>query len=244
MIIPHLSAWFPLNGTYQTSEVENRYTSGSKGIEVYLSLGPDGTQNGSYFFRGSKASSITFSHVDLDIKGSITILCWLYIYDDNNADTVFLQYKNTTLSVLAYGKTLTLKSSNSKNGQPLTGTLAEKGWSFVGVSYNETSAEAQLWINGNKVNSTGLPPDFIFHGSHLLTLGGNSFKGKITQLMLFNSTLTQDQIQGIKGRIKLPGETEGYIFKIKMILFRYFETYIILTCHVDKCMELGWVIKW
>ena len=112
----------------------------------------------------------------------------------------------------------------------LTGTLAEKGWSFVGVSYNETSAEAQLWINGNKVNSTGLPADFIFHGSHLLTLGGNSFKGKITQLMLFNSTLTQEQIQGIKGRIKFPGETEGYIFKTRMILFRYFETYIILTC--------------
>jgi len=210
--ISHLSAWFPLNGTYHTSEIENRSATGSKGDKVYLSLGPDGTQNGSYFFQGSGDSHINFSDIKLDIRGSLTILCWLYIYE-NNSDTVFLQYKDTKLSVFVYGNTLTLKNANS-NGQLLTGTLAEKalGWRFVGVSYNEASAEAQLWIDGNKVNSTGLPADFIFHGAHFLMLGGNNFTGKITQLMLFNSTLTQEQIQGIKGRIKLPGETEGYNF--------------------------------
>ena len=223
MVIPRPSAWFPLNGTYDTSEIENRTTTGSKGNKVYLSLGPDGTRDGSYFFRGSQASSITFSGDNWDIRDSITILCWLYTYD-NNAETVFLQYKNTTLSVFVYGKTLTLKIANL-NGQSLTGPLAEKGWAFVGVSYNENSAEAQLWIDGRKVNSTGRPADFIFHGSHFLMLGGNNFKGKITQLMLFNSTLTQEQIRGIKARIKLPGETEGYILKIRMILFGYFEIY-------------------
>ena len=115
--------------------------------------------------------------------------------------------------MFVFGNTLTLKNANS-NGQLLTGTLAEKalGWRFVGVSYNEVSAEAQLWIDGNKMNSTRLPADFIFHGAHFLMLGGNNFTGKITQLMLFNSTLTKEQIQRIKGRIKLPGEKEGYNF--------------------------------
>ena len=187
-----------------------RTTAGSKGNKVYLSLGPDGTKDGSYFFRGPGASSITFFDTSskFDIGISMTILCWLYIYN-NKAKTSFLQYKDTELSV--QGKTLALNNPNLK-GLSLTGTLAEKGWVFVGVSYNETSAKAHLWIDGNKVNSTGLPADFIFHGTHILMLGGNNFTGKIAQLMLFNSTLTQEQIQGIKERIKLPGETDGYNF--------------------------------
>ena len=218
VIIPHPSAWFPLNGTYNTSEIQNRTPSGSKGENVFLSLGPDGTQNGSYFFRGAGNSHIKFSNINSDIRGSITILCWLYTYK-NKFETVFLQYKNTTLSV--FDKTLYVLKNGNLYGRSLTGTLAEKGWVFVGVSYNETSAKAHLWINGNKVNSTGLPADFIFHDSHFLKLGGDSLTGKITQLMLFKSALTQEQIQGIKGRMKLPGETEGYIFKTRMILFRY-----------------------
>ena len=223
-IIPYPSAWFPLNGTYGTSEIENRTTTGFKVDEVYLSLGPDGTQDGSYYFRGSRKHLITFSGDNLAIGVSITILCWLYTYD-NNAETIFLQYKNTMLSV--HGKTLTLKSSKLK-GLSLTGPLAEKGWTFVGVSYNETSAEPQLRIDGNVVNSEGLSADFISHGSQFLKLGGTNFKGKITQLMLFNLTLTQDQIRGIKGAMKLPGETERYIFTIKMNSFRYFKTYVSL----------------
>ena len=59
-----------------------------------------------------------------------------------------------------------------------------KGWTFVGVSYNETSTEAQLWISGNMVNSK-----FDYHSPQSLKLGGNGFKVKI-KLMLFNLTLT------------------------------------------------------
>ena len=211
VIIPDPFAWFPLNGTYNTSEVKMRTTAGSKGNEVYLSLGPDGTKDGSYFFRGPGASSITFSNTSskFDIGISMTILCWLYIYK-NRAKTSFLQYKETELSV--EGKTLALNNPNLK-GLSLTGTLAEKGWAFVGVSYSETSAEAKLWIDGNVVlNSEELGTNVdSLEGSESLTLGGNQFKGKITQLMLFNLTLTQEQIQLIKRRMKLPGEMQSDI---------------------------------
>ena len=156
---------------------------------MYLSLGPYGTQDGSYLFQGSKDSAILFSGIDLNILGSITILCWFYIFD-NNVETVFLQYQDTKLSV--NGKTLTLKNSKLK-GLSLTGTLADKGWTLVGVSYNETSAEAQLLIDGHIVNSGILRTKLDSKGSPSLTLGGNKFKGKITQLMLFNLTLTQDK---------------------------------------------------
>ena len=106
-----------------------------------------------------------------------------------------------------------MKNPNLK-GPSLTGTLAAKGWAFVGVSYNETSAEAKLWIDGNVVPNSeelGTNVDSI-GGSEPLTLGGNQFKGKITQLILFNLTLTQEQIQLIKRRMKLLGEMQSYIF--------------------------------
>ena len=93
----------------------------------------------------------------------------------------------------------------------------------MGVSYNKMTAEVKLWIDGNVVNSTKLTADFDSIGPKLPKLGGNNFKGKMTQLMLFNLTLTQEQMQGIKGMMKLPGETESYIYKKKTIIFRYFE---------------------
>ena len=149
--ISHQSTWFLLNGTYHTSEIENRSATGFKGDKVFLSLGPDGTQNGTYFFRGSGDSHINFSDINLDIRGSITILCWLYIYENN---TRILSFRCLFMVTHLVN---TLKNANS-NGQLLTGTLSEKalGWRFVGVYYNEAAAEAQLWIDGNKVNSTGL----------------------------------------------------------------------------------------
>ena len=226
VIVPHPSAWYPLNGTYNTSEIENRTTSGSRKDKVYLSLGPDGARDGSYFFQGSQSSSITFSNDNLDISGSITILCWVYTYNyEKNADTIFLQYKDTKLS--AHGKTLTMNYSKIR-GPSLKGTLAEIGWTFVGVSYNDKSVAAQLWIDGNMVNSKGLPAKLDPKGSQCLTLGGNNFKGKISQLMLFNLTLTQEQVQGIKGKIKLPGEMESYIAKVSTTSFHYQKAYIIL----------------
>ena len=192
---------------YETKEIERRTTPGVKGNEVYLSLGPDGTQDGSYFFRGTHVNSITFSDSKLDIGFPITVVFWLYTYDNNAKTEGLLQYKGIYLS--ANHKELKLNSSSID--QLLTGTLAEKGWTFVGVSYNEMTAEVKLWIDGNVVNSTTLIADIDSNHRQLLRLGGNNFKGKITQLMLFNLTLTQDQMQGIKGMMKLPGETKSYI---------------------------------
>ena len=195
-----------------------------------MSLGPDGTPNGSYFFLGSPAASIIFpaSNSKLDIRVSITILFWLYTYD-NVAETT-LQYKG--LKIVVNHKNLTLTFPGRAKVVGLTGTLPQKGRTFVGVSYNKTTAEAKLWIDGKIVKSENIAVNF---DSRLLTLGGKNFNGKITQLMLFNLTLTEEQIQGIKGRMRLPGETESCIYKIKKSLFSYFETYIILN---QRCMHI------
>ena len=64
------------------------------------------------------------------------------------------------------------------------------------------------------MNSTLLLPKLNSQGSHeSLTLGGKGIKGNITQLMLFYLTLTKEQIQGIKERLKLPDKivTHSYL---------------------------------
>ena len=159
------------------------------------------------FSKVLKTVSSFSSGINLNILDSITTLCWFYIFDIN-VETVFLQYQDIKISV--NGKTLALKNSELKE-LSLTGTLAGEGWTLVGVSYNEKSAEAQLWIDGHVVNSRILRTKMDSKGSPSLTLGGNKFKGKITQLMLFNLTLTQEQVQEVNGRMKLPGETESSI---------------------------------
>ena len=160
------------------------------------------------FSKVLKTVSSFSSGINLNVLDSRTTSCWCYIFD-NNVETVFLQYQDTKISV--NGKTLTLKNSELRE-LSLTGTLAGKVWTLVGVSYNEKSAEAQLWIDGHVlVNSRILRTKLDWKDSPSLTLGGNKFKGKITQLMLFNLTLTQEQVQEINGRMKLPGETESNI---------------------------------
>lgn len=136
------------------------------------------------------------------------MLLLLYTYD-SDTKIVFLQYTNIKFSV--HDKTLQLNNSNSQ--LLLTGILAEKGWTFVGVSCNKTFAEAQLWIDGNMMNSTLLLPKLNSQGSHKsLTFGGKGFKGNITRLMLFYLTLTKEQIQGIKERLNLPDKIVGHSY--------------------------------
>ena len=199
-----------------------------------MSLGPGGTQNGSYFFRGSPAGSINFTGINskLDIGVSITILFWLYTYD-NDHKTTFLQYKGMKL-VLNHGK-LTLTFPEPATSSGLTGILAEKGWKFVGVSYNKTTGEAKLWIDGKIVKSH---KPAVNLDSQLLTLGGDNFKGKITQLMLFNLILTEEQIQGIKRRMRLPGKTESCIYNIKLLSNVYYFESKMYACQASTFLSL------
>ncbi|XP_068736624.1 protein kinase C-binding protein NELL2-like [Montipora capricornis] len=72
-------AWFPLNATFNTSEINNRVPQGlSK--KVTLAIGPDGREGGSYKFQQGD-DKITFSNNQggyLDMRFSVTILYWLY----------------------------------------------------------------------------------------------------------------------------------------------------------------------
>lgn len=162
--------------------------------------------------------------MDLGVPKRILLLLYTY---DSDTKIVFLHYSNIKFSV--HDKTLQLNNSNWR--LLLTGILEEKGWTFVLVSCNKTFAEAQLWIDGNMMNSTRFLPKLNSQGSHeSLTLRGKGFKGNITQLMLFFLTLTKEQIQGIKERLKMPDKIVSYSnLKRDMTSYGCSKTYNILN---------------
>ena len=77
---PVAVALFPLNATFGTQEINNRTAQGIPN-NVHLAPGPNGKANGSYEFLGTSDSYIEFHNTaggPLDVRKSITMLCWLH----------------------------------------------------------------------------------------------------------------------------------------------------------------------
>ena len=83
---------FPLDGAHGTKEMNNRVGAGVASGE-HTAPGPDGKPDGSYEFLGTVNSYIEFPNGgDLDVKNSMTMLCWLYPGDQ---DGPLFNYENS-----------------------------------------------------------------------------------------------------------------------------------------------------
>lgn len=73
-------ALYPLNSQYQTQEAYNRQHMGTTEANASLAPRPDGKLRGSYQFPGQEDSYIEFpNNGGLNVKPSITMLCWVYM---------------------------------------------------------------------------------------------------------------------------------------------------------------------
>ena len=71
-------AVYPLNSKYLSREIKDQLSPGILS-DVPLAPGLDGKEGGSYRFAGNIGSYIEFpNNGRLDVKHSITILCWVY----------------------------------------------------------------------------------------------------------------------------------------------------------------------
>lgn len=90
--VPEPVAIYPLNAKYTTREIKNRQPQG-KPVGVSLAPGRDGEPGGSYQFAGTAESYIEFpNNGGLDVKHSITMLCWVY---PESKDGPLFQYFTT-----------------------------------------------------------------------------------------------------------------------------------------------------
>ncbi|XP_068692201.1 uncharacterized protein [Montipora foliosa] len=219
-------AWFPLNATFNTSEINNRVSPGfSK--NVTLAKGPDGREGGSYEFQHG-GGLIKFSNNQsgyLDMRYSVTILYWLYHLEFNSSqkDNYLIIYRNGTrkgLRIFDYRKSdesqkriikLTYGKQHNITLRHQYEIQALNSWRFLGTTYNRSSGEAKFWVNGTATETKNIGKDFELGTQYPLKIRSHNFKGRITQLRIYNCPLTQEQIQKIKGQFKTPqsgGESE------------------------------------
>ncbi|XP_068737212.1 uncharacterized protein [Montipora capricornis] len=215
---PDPVAWFPLNTSYRTKEINNRVREGEfNPLNVGLASGPDGRANGSYEFKGQGSSSIKFTNSQskaLDVKFSMTVLCWLnykgkdgpvfnYARKNNKQYNwgVVLRVINETIFVhfrkRDYGVTKTLQSSTR---------MPTDTWTFVGASYNHSSGEAKLLVDGKEVKSKNIGTGFKLGTQVNARLGvrpgdPDFFKGKIARLKIFNVALSPEQMEVSKNQL-------------------------------------------
>ena len=80
-------------------------------------------------------------------------------------------------------------------------------WTLVAITFNQTSGEAKLWINAVVLNvcTKRINTKIERETQHHLKIGSNHFKGRITQLRIYDYPLTREKIREINETFKIPG---------------------------------------
>ncbi|XP_015757834.1 PREDICTED: uncharacterized protein LOC107337224 isoform X2 [Acropora digitifera] len=217
IIVPQPVILFPLNAEYQTRDIKNRTAPGIPS-GVSLAPGPYGEEDGSYEFFRNASSFIEFPNSPgsaLDVRYSMTILCWVY-YDEKggphgpifNYNTggkygVHLWVSNRLLFARFNDRSL------SESQTYLHHTSLAGGWKFVGASYDNETGETKLWAEGAFKQTLNMGAGVILGTQGSVRMGvrkndNRYFKGKISQLQIYNEALSQQQIIKIATKPKEP----------------------------------------
>ena len=213
--VPVAVALFPLNATFGTQEINNRTVQGIPN-KVHLAPGPNEKPNGSYEFLGTSDSYIEFHNTAggrLDVRESITMLCWLQYHGDRNGPIFNYKTRGDSRGVhlFVYEGKLYVRFnkrdySATENVTLIDTTPVARGWTFVGASYDHGSGEAKLWVDGVVVKTKNIGARLELATQDSIRMGVMSdnkaeyFKGRITQMQVYNESLTQGQIQTIQKR--------------------------------------------
>ncbi|XP_015748953.1 PREDICTED: sushi, von Willebrand factor type A, EGF and pentraxin domain-containing protein 1-like isoform X2 [Acropora digitifera] len=206
VIVPQPVILFPLNAEYRTRDIKDRTAPGIPS-GVGLAPGPYGEEDGSYEFFGNASSFIEFPNSPggaLDVRYSMTILCWVY-YDENGGLHGPIFNYNTggrygvhfwVLNRLFYARF----NDRAFTHLPfLHHTSLAGGWKFVGASYDNETGEIKLWADGalKQTRNTAAGVELGTQGSVRMGVRKNDkryLKGKISQLQIYNEALSQQQI--------------------------------------------------
>ena len=212
LLVPQPVILFPLNAEYQTRDIKNRTAPGiTSGVS--LAPGPYGEEDGSCEFFGNANSFIEFPNSPrgaLDVRYSMTILCWVY-YDEKGGPRgpIFEYNIGGRYGVLLWGGNRIFSASFidralSYSRPYLRHTSSARGWKFVGASYDNETGEIKLWADGafKQTRKMNAGVELATQGNVRMGVGKNDyryrcFKGKISQLQIYNEPLSQQQIMKI-----------------------------------------------
>ena len=192
-------AFYPLNARYKATEKENRQPKGILG-DVSITHGPYNEPGGAYMFYGTNSSYIEFPNDGgLDTWFSITLMCWvrpggrdgpLFSYEkDDRVVQIFSVQPTLTFILIDQPEFIVIVAND----------LLTEVWVHVAATYNYYTGNGSLFINGH-LNASSHK-----HISHPIAteadkvqMGVNAgmyFKGKITEMKVYDVALDEAQIQ-------------------------------------------------
>ncbi len=202
-----LGALFEL-GFFNSSSLAPTIPAGA--CQVYRPQGPgttafintEGTCNGELpqdvakFSGGSQA--ITISGLPMPFNHNVTITFWMYLQRGSSSGDAFGFTKNPLVSNIG------LQHSASSFGQAFVADSSTSNlfdtWSFIAFSYNGSTGTGTLYVNGVQA-ATGFASPFTPNASAAIGnegFGGSvGFNGLISNVQLYNSTLSANQIQAM-----------------------------------------------
>lgn len=141
----------------------------------------------------------------------MTILFWLH-YTGQERDTGIVRYLKLHQSLgmgIFVSEHTDLQARIVKRDLAKVYTLkapfSAGSWTFVAITFNQTSGEAKLWINAAVAKETTIEEEIELNTQHHLKIGGRRFKGRITQLRIYNYPLTKEKIREINETFTILG---------------------------------------
>ena len=173
--------------------------------------GPANESNGAYQFKGTIDSFIEFPNTGgiLDVKYSITLMCWVR---PGGQDGPLFNYRRQSIhwgvhiSIVnrKFFVRITKFSSHAQlNGLSTDQDLEQWRWYHVAATYDSNTGVNSIYVDGvqNKTHNIGTGYR-ISTNDPVITMGvknGDSrlFNGAITQMGIYNVSLTGDQIRTV-----------------------------------------------
>ena len=202
LAVPEPIAFYPLNARYKAAEKENRQPKGILG-NVAITNGPYNEPGGAHIFYGTVSSYIEFPNIwGLDTWLSYTLMCWvqpgghdgpLFSYEKDHQKVQILTNMGRFTLIFQpreFYNTLSLLSDQ---------LLPIGLWVHVAATFDHNTG-AQLFINGHLSRTNGELPIAISTNKGEVRMGAEKdndayFKGKITELKVYDVALNKAQIE-------------------------------------------------
>ncbi|HLD79268.1 MAG TPA: LamG-like jellyroll fold domain-containing protein, partial [Candidatus Nanoarchaeia archaeon] len=165
---------------------------------------------GAYQFNGSNGVHIGFlNNASLDVNGSLTLAAWTKSIPSPSAFRTILWHGSGSadyiLRILTTGELIALFRNASTNDLSVTSTnrLLNNSWQHIAVVYDIDNSNLSLYIDG-VMNTSNVSPGYgnikdtgRFEIGNFFPTHTQTFNGTIDEVMVFNRSLSVEQIQAI-----------------------------------------------
>ncbi|EDO46821.1 predicted protein [Nematostella vectensis] len=207
---PKPVAFYPLNAVHETRDISGNDLPAGIASGVTLVKGPDGREDGAYYFSGTSSSYIEIPyHAMIDTRYSLTILTWvrpemegpIVQYYRSNWGVHLWILGSTTPQLYVKVMTLLLTDTDFTTSEDLIWHT----WYFVGFSYEYTSGRLKLFLDGVTVREIYIGTfetatnGEIRLGAVTPAIASQTYRGCITCLQIYKTALSRNEMRNESG---------------------------------------------